>query len=54
MVLRVTGIVRPEREERTLSFDGGVLREEPVPGADSAVDGGTGPRGHWRLVQDHR
>jgi imidazolonepropionase-like amidohydrolase len=43
MVLRVTGIVLPEREERTLFIDGGVLREEPVPEADSVGDGG------WRL-----
>jgi imidazolonepropionase-like amidohydrolase len=40
MVLRVTGIVLPEREERTLLIDGGVLREEPVTGADSVGDGG--------------
>lgn len=40
MVFRVTGIVLPEREERTLFIDGGVLREDPVPGADSVVDGG--------------
>jgi imidazolonepropionase-like amidohydrolase len=40
MVLRVTGMVLPEREERTLFIDGGVLREEPVPGADSVGDGG--------------
>ena len=40
MVLRVTGIVLPEREERTLFIDGGVLREDPVPGADRLIDGG--------------
>jgi len=40
MVLRVTGIVLPEREERTLFMDGGVLREEPVAAVDGVIDGG--------------
>jgi imidazolonepropionase-like amidohydrolase len=40
MVLRVTGIVLPGREERTLWIDGGVLREDPAAGAEPAIDGG--------------
>src|ERR1700733_4197190 len=40
MVLHVRGIVLPEREERSLWIDGGVLREDPVAGADTVADGG--------------
>ena len=40
MVLRVRGIVLPEREERSLWIDGGVFREGPAAGADTVVDGG--------------
>ena len=40
MVLHVRGIVLPEREERSLWIDGGVLREDPVAGADTVIDGG--------------
>ena len=40
MVLRVRGIVLPEREERSLLIDGGVLREGPAAAADTVVDGG--------------
>ncbi len=40
MVLHVRGIVLPEREERSLWIDGGVLREDPVAGAETAADGG--------------
>jgi len=40
MVLHVRGTVLPEREERSLWIDGGVLREDPVPGADTVADGG--------------
>ncbi|MET9296444.1 hypothetical protein [Streptomyces sp. NPDC003077] len=41
MVLRVRGVVLPEREERTFWIDdGGVLRTEPVAGAETVVDGG--------------
>ena len=40
MVLRVRGTVLPEREERSLWVDGGVLREDPVAGAETVADGG--------------
>ena len=40
MVLHVRGTVLPEREERSLWIDGGVLREEPVAGAGTVADGG--------------
>jgi imidazolonepropionase-like amidohydrolase len=40
MVLLVRGTVLPEREERSLWIDGGVLREDPVAGADTVADGG--------------
>ncbi len=40
MVLRVRGIVLPEREERSLWIDGGVFREGPAAGGDTVVDGG--------------
>ena len=40
MVLHVRGTVLPEREARTLWIDGGVLREDPVAGADTVADGG--------------
>ena len=40
MVLHVRGIVLPEREERSLWIDGGVLREAPVAGARTVIDGG--------------
>ena len=40
MVLRVRGIVLPEREERSFWIDGGVFREGPAAGGDTVVDGG--------------
>jgi imidazolonepropionase-like amidohydrolase len=40
MVLHVRGTVLPEREERSLWIDGGVLREDPVPDAETVADGG--------------
>jgi imidazolonepropionase-like amidohydrolase len=40
MVLHVRGTVLPEREARSLWIDGGVLREDPVAGADTVADGG--------------
>ena len=40
MVLLVRGTVLPEREERSLWIDGGVLREDPVAGAETVTDGG--------------
>src|SRR5512135_2318464 len=40
MVLHVRGIVLPERVERSVWIDGGVIREDPVPGADTVVNGG--------------
>ena len=40
MVLQVRGTVLPEREERSLWIDGGVLREDPVAGAETVADGG--------------
>ena len=40
MVLHVRGTVLPEREERSLWIDGGVLREDPVAGADTVAGGG--------------
>jgi imidazolonepropionase-like amidohydrolase len=40
MVLQVRGIVLPEREERSLWIDGGVLREDPVADAETVADGG--------------
>ncbi len=40
MVLRVRGMVLPEREERSLWIDGGVLREDPVADAETVADGG--------------
>ncbi len=40
MVLHVRGIILPERDERSLWIDGGVLREDPVAGAGTVLDGG--------------
>jgi imidazolonepropionase-like amidohydrolase len=40
MVLHVRGTVLPEREERSLWIDGGVLREDPVADAGTVADGG--------------
>ncbi|AHH96432.1 amidohydrolase family protein [Kutzneria albida] len=40
MVLRVRGIVLPEREERSFWIDGELLRADPVPGGEFVVDGG--------------
>ena len=40
MVLHVRGTVLPGREERSLWIDGGVLREDPVAGAETVADGG--------------
>ncbi|HEY5351095.1 MAG TPA: amidohydrolase family protein [Streptosporangiaceae bacterium] len=40
MVLHVRGTVLPEREERSLWIDGGVLREEAAADADTVADGG--------------
>jgi imidazolonepropionase-like amidohydrolase len=40
MVLCVRGVVLPERESRTFWIDEGVLRTEPVAGAETVVDGG--------------
>jgi imidazolonepropionase-like amidohydrolase len=40
MVLHVHGTVLPEREERSLWIDGGVLREDPVADAETVADGG--------------
>ncbi|MDX6347495.1 MAG: hypothetical protein QOF84_2285 [Streptomyces sp.] len=40
MVLRVRGIVLPERVERSFWIDGDRLRSEPVQGAELVVDGG--------------
>ena len=40
MVLHVRGVVLPEREERSVWIDGGVLRADPVAGADTVIDGG--------------
>src|SRR5450755_797259 len=40
MVLHVRGTVLPEREERSLWIGGGVLREDPVPDAETVADGG--------------
>jgi imidazolonepropionase-like amidohydrolase len=40
MVLHVRGTLLPEREERSLWIDGGVLREDPVAGAETVADGG--------------
>lgn len=40
MVLRVRGVVLPERERRTVWIDGDVVRLEPVPDAESVVDDG--------------
>ena len=40
MVLHVRGTVLPEREVRSLWIDGGVLREDPVAGAETVADGG--------------
>src|SRR5258705_4022410 len=40
MVLHVRGTVLPEREQRSLWIDGGVLREDPVADADTVADGG--------------
>jgi imidazolonepropionase-like amidohydrolase len=40
MVLHVRGTVLPEREERSLWIDGGVLREDPVADAETVADGG--------------
>ncbi|HWO65616.1 MAG TPA: amidohydrolase family protein [Umezawaea sp.] len=39
-VLRVRGVVLPEREERTLWIDDDRIRTDPVRGADTVVDGG--------------
>ncbi len=40
MVVHVRGIVLPEGVERSLWIDGGLLREDPVAGADTVIDGG--------------
>jgi imidazolonepropionase-like amidohydrolase len=40
MVLHVRGTVLPEREERSMWIDGGVLREDHVAGAETVADGG--------------
>jgi imidazolonepropionase-like amidohydrolase len=40
MVLHVRGTVLPEREERSLWIDGGVLREDHAADADTVADGG--------------
>jgi imidazolonepropionase-like amidohydrolase len=40
MTLRVRGIVLPEREQRSFWIDGDRLRTEPVPHAETVVDGG--------------
>lgn len=40
MVLRVRGVVLPEREERSFWIDGEVLRLDAVPDGDPVVDGG--------------
>jgi imidazolonepropionase-like amidohydrolase len=40
MVLHVRGTVLPDREERSLWIDGGVLREDPVADAETVADGG--------------
>lgn len=40
MVLRVRGVVLPEREERSFRIDGDLLREDPAPGGERVVDGG--------------
>jgi len=39
MVLHVRGTVLPEREERSLWIDGGVLREAPAADAETVADG---------------
>ncbi|MGC4814775.1 amidohydrolase family protein [Micromonospora sp. DT228] len=39
-MIRVRGIVLPDREERSFWIDGELLRTDPVPGADLVVDGG--------------
>jgi imidazolonepropionase-like amidohydrolase len=39
-VLKVSGMVLPQREPRTLWIDGDRLRLDPVPHADTIVDGG--------------
>ncbi len=40
MVLHVRGTVLPEREERSLWIDGGVLREDPVKDAETVASDG--------------
>lgn len=40
MALKVRGIVLPEREERSIWIDGDRLRMDPVPDAETVVDGG--------------
>ncbi|MFE9771750.1 amidohydrolase family protein [Streptomyces sp. NPDC005931] len=40
VVLRVRGVVLPEREERSFWIDEDRLRTEPVPDAETVVDGG--------------
>lgn len=40
MVMRVRGVVLPEREERSFWIDGDVLRTEPIAHAETVVDGG--------------
>lgn len=47
-MLHVRGTVLPEREERSLWIDGGVLREDPVADAETVADGG------WRAGRAHR
>ena len=39
-VLRVRGVVLPDREERTFWIDGDRIRTDPVRGAETVVDGG--------------
>jgi imidazolonepropionase-like amidohydrolase len=40
MVIKVRGVVLPEREERSFWIDGGRLSTQPLPDAETAVDGG--------------
>lgn len=40
MVMHIRGVVLPEREERSFWIVGDRLRTEPVPGAETVVDGG--------------
>src|SRR5258708_38564515 len=40
MTFKVRGIALPEREEQSFWIDGDRLRTDPVPDADTVVDGG--------------